>query len=45
LLGSVACTVADRARRPTLVVTAAAGSVHLCRGDDRPERQQTDASS
>jgi nucleotide-binding universal stress UspA family protein len=31
LLGSVARTVADRARRPTLVVPAAAGSVHLRR--------------
>jgi nucleotide-binding universal stress UspA family protein len=29
LLGSVARTVADRARRPTLVVPAAAGPVHL----------------
>jgi nucleotide-binding universal stress UspA family protein len=29
LLGSVARTVADRARRPTLVVPAAAGRVHL----------------
>jgi Universal stress protein family len=29
LLGSVARTVADRARRPTLVVPATAGSVHL----------------
>jgi nucleotide-binding universal stress UspA family protein len=31
LLGSVARTVADRARRPTLVVPAAAGPVHLHR--------------
>jgi nucleotide-binding universal stress UspA family protein len=39
LLGSVARTVADRARRPTLVVPATAGTVHL-RGptDDHPER-------
>lgn len=34
LLGSVARTVADRARRPTLVVPASAGSVHLRRGTD-----------
>jgi nucleotide-binding universal stress UspA family protein len=39
LLGSVARTVADRARRPTLVVPATAGAVHLCgRTDDHPER-------
>jgi nucleotide-binding universal stress UspA family protein len=39
LLGSVARTVADRARRPTLVVPAAPGPVHLCRSrDDQPER-------
>jgi hypothetical protein len=29
MLGSVARTVADRVRRPTLVVPAAAGRVHL----------------
>lgn len=34
LLGSVARTVADRARRPTLVVPASAGRVHLRRGTD-----------
>ena len=45
LLGSVARTVADRARRPTLVVPAAAGPVHLGRGDDRSEPQQSGASS
>jgi nucleotide-binding universal stress UspA family protein len=33
LLGSVARTVADRVRRPTLVVPAAAGSAHLSRSD------------
>jgi nucleotide-binding universal stress UspA family protein len=39
LLGSVARTVADRARRPTLVVPATAGAVHLRgRTDDQPER-------
>ncbi len=39
LLGSVARTVADRARRPTLVVPDAAGPVHLCPNrDDHPER-------
>jgi nucleotide-binding universal stress UspA family protein len=39
LLGSVARTVADRARRPTLVVPATAGPVHLRRRtDDHPER-------
>lgn len=39
LLGSVARTVADRARRPTLVVPATAGAVHLRgRTDDHPER-------
>jgi nucleotide-binding universal stress UspA family protein len=38
LLGSVARTVADRARRPTLVVPATAGSVHLRhRAGDRHE--------
>jgi nucleotide-binding universal stress UspA family protein len=45
LLGSVARTVADRVRRPTLVVPAAAGSVHLRRGDDRSEQQATGADS
>jgi nucleotide-binding universal stress UspA family protein len=40
LLGSVARTVADRARRPTLVVPATAGPRRLRRGaDDRLERQ------
>jgi nucleotide-binding universal stress UspA family protein len=39
LLGSVARTVADRARRPTLVVPATAGPLHLRgRTDDHPER-------
>jgi nucleotide-binding universal stress UspA family protein len=39
LLGSVARTVADRARRPTLVVPASAGPVHLYRiGADNRER-------
>jgi nucleotide-binding universal stress UspA family protein len=39
LLGSVARTVADRARRPTLVVPATAGPVPLRRRrDDHPER-------
>ena len=39
LLGSVARTVADRARRPTLVVPASAGPVHLHRtGADHRER-------
>jgi nucleotide-binding universal stress UspA family protein len=39
LLGSVARTVADRARRPTLVVPATAGALHLRgRTDDHPER-------
>ena len=38
LLGSVARTVADRARRPTLVVPATAGLVHLRRRtNDHPE--------
>jgi nucleotide-binding universal stress UspA family protein len=45
LLGSVARTVADRARRPTLVVPAAAGPVHLRRSDDRSEPQQSGTSS
>jgi nucleotide-binding universal stress UspA family protein len=39
LLGSVARTVANRVRRPTLVVPSAAGSVHLRRGDGRSEPQ------
>jgi nucleotide-binding universal stress UspA family protein len=38
LLGSVARTVADRARRPTLVVPAAAGRVHL--GDTADQRNR-----
>jgi nucleotide-binding universal stress UspA family protein len=39
LLGSVARTVADRARRPTLVVPASAGPVHLRRtGADHRDR-------
>jgi nucleotide-binding universal stress UspA family protein len=38
LLGSVARTVADRARRPTLVVPASAGAMHLRgRRDAHPE--------
>ena len=39
LLGSVARTVADRARRPTLVVPATVGTLHLRRRTgDHPER-------
>jgi nucleotide-binding universal stress UspA family protein len=46
LLGSVARTVADRARRPTLVVPATAGPVHLRhRSDDHPERQSSSPRS
>jgi nucleotide-binding universal stress UspA family protein len=46
LLGSVARTVADRARRPTLVVPATAGSVHLPRRtDDRPAVRSSGAPS
>jgi nucleotide-binding universal stress UspA family protein len=45
LLGSVARTVADHVRRPTLVVPAAAGSVHLRRADGRPERRRADTRS
>jgi nucleotide-binding universal stress UspA family protein len=45
LLGSVARTVADRARRPTLVVPAAAGHVHLRRGDEHGERQPSGTGS
>ena len=45
LLGSVARTVADHVRRPTLVVPAAAGSVHLRRGDDRSEQRAAGADS
>jgi nucleotide-binding universal stress UspA family protein len=45
LLGSVARTVADRARRPTLVVPAAAERIHLRRRSGcRSEPQQTVAS-
>lgn len=46
LLGSVARTVADRARRPTLVVPATAGPVHLRRcTDDQPERASSSPRS
>ena len=46
LLGSVARTVADRARRPTLVVPATAGPVHLRRRrDDHPERASSSPRS
>ena len=46
LLGSVARTVADRARRPTLVVPATAAPVHLRRNtDDRPERASSSPRS
>lgn len=45
LLGSVARTVADRARRPTLVVPTAAGHVHLRRGDEHGERQPSGTGS
>jgi nucleotide-binding universal stress UspA family protein len=41
LLGSVARTVADRARRPTLVVPAAAGARRLRRGGERLGRQSS----
>ena len=44
LLGSVARTVADRARRPTLVVPATAGPLRLRRSDDRAETQQSRTS-
>jgi nucleotide-binding universal stress UspA family protein len=43
LLGSVARTVADGARRPTLVVPAAAGRVHLAAAADHRARQPTTA--
>jgi hypothetical protein len=45
LLGSVARTVADRARRPTLVVPVAAGRVHLGARVHKGERQPTSAAS
>jgi len=44
LLGSVARTVADRARRPTLVVPATAGPLRLRGSDDRGEPQQSRTS-
>jgi nucleotide-binding universal stress UspA family protein len=43
LLGSVARTVADGARRPTLVVPAAAGQVHLDTTAHHRDRQPTSA--
>jgi nucleotide-binding universal stress UspA family protein len=43
LQGSVARTVADRARRPTLVVPAAAGRAHLAATADYRARQPTSA--
>jgi nucleotide-binding universal stress UspA family protein len=43
LLGSVARTVADRAGRPTLVVPAAAGRVHLDPAAHRAARQPSNA--
>jgi nucleotide-binding universal stress UspA family protein len=45
LLGSVARSVADRARRPTLVVPAAAGWVHLGSRGDHDERRPANAAS
>jgi nucleotide-binding universal stress UspA family protein len=45
LLGSVARTVADRARRPTLAVPAAAGRVALARRAESNEHQPTGAES
>jgi nucleotide-binding universal stress UspA family protein len=45
LLGSVARTVADRARRPTLVVPAAAGARRLRRAGERLERQSSGVRS
>jgi nucleotide-binding universal stress UspA family protein len=45
LLGSVARTVADRARRPTLVVPAVAGRVHLGARVHEGEQQPTSAAS
>jgi len=44
LLGSVARTVADRARRPTLVVPATARPLRLRRSDDRSESRQSRTS-
>jgi len=44
LLGSVARTVADRARRPTLVVPATARPIRLRRSDDRSEPRQSRTS-
>lgn len=41
LLGSVARTVADRARRPTLVVPAKAGARRLRRAGERLERESS----
>lgn len=45
LLGSVARTVADRARRPTLVVPAAAGARRLRRAGERLEPQSSGVRS
>jgi nucleotide-binding universal stress UspA family protein len=45
LLGSVARTVADRARRPTLAVPAAAGRITLARRAESNEHQPTGAES
>jgi nucleotide-binding universal stress UspA family protein len=43
LLGSVARTIADRARRPTLVVPAAAGAAHLRVAADRSRSRASGA--
>jgi nucleotide-binding universal stress UspA family protein len=45
LLGSVARAVVHRVGRPTLVVPAAAGRVHLRPSDDHPERASSGAGS
>jgi nucleotide-binding universal stress UspA family protein len=45
LLGIVARPVADRARRPTLVVPVAAGRVHLGSRGDHSQRQPANAAS
>jgi nucleotide-binding universal stress UspA family protein len=45
LLGNVARAVVHRVGRPTLVVPAAAGRVHLHPSDDHPERASSGAGS
>jgi nucleotide-binding universal stress UspA family protein len=45
LLGSVARAVVHQGRRPTLVVPAAAGRVHLHRAEDHPERAPSGTGS